>query len=554
MSETPPRGLPGRRNTNTPAPIDTSPPGEQFVPTALITPPEEGDTSTSGSSSSVINESPPITPPDRSPPLPTEEEIAILRQITHPGGSPEPWFGEEASTGYPGSSPLSPTAEEVAKSRQITPPASSPLGPEGKELPTETINEPDTRPDTNSIRHDRKWVKEDYDQIFQMLDKIDCRARGPKRGPGNIVMAPDEDFVVRLTQFPRHADDPEPDEFFDHLFGEANKIVINFVLENFGGFDIKPGESEWKHPWNEINVSPLFIGLAEVVEDADPDDPRCWDSLLYDENKRAMMIMGMIARIFIDKIFSPLLFGCTPSQAAMLNALEEDMAENASLDGFARTKTRSRAIREVLGGEVLPIHFFDEVEMLSLNIFGLLAPVSVYLDQYRLKNNLEFPVPDRSKQFAALFDMVSGTAWLSICRRVHPDPIILRMSEPGDEFNEDFEICANHTEYCKNKAKILQLQYDRLGEEIGHTLLKQDGKSVEDLPESEILKERMWLVKTAIWPSVKIYSPVYGDEAGAESGVADFTIQNCEVAAQWVVPRNDRATTIPSLQEWAKLT
>lgn len=197
-----------------------------------------------------------------------------------------------------------------------------------------------------------RWVKEDYDQIYQMLDKIDRRARRPKHqekgplshlppsqirhvkgGPRNIVMAPDEDFVVRLTQFPRHADDPEPDEFFDHLFGEANKIVINFVLENFGGFDIKPGQSEWKHPWNEIKVSPLFIGLAEVVEDADPDDPRCWDSLFYDENKRAMMIMGMIARIFIDKIFSPLLFGCTLSQAAMLNALEEDMAENASLDG-----------------------------------------------------------------------------------------------------------------------------------------------------------------------------------------------------------------------------
>lgn len=147
MSETPPRGLPGRRNTNPPAPIDTSSPGEQIAPTPLTTPPEERDTSSSGSGSSVMNGSPPITPPDRSPPLPTEEEIAILHQISHPGASPEPMFEGEASTGYPGSSPLPPTVEEVAKSRQITPPASSPLGPEGKELPTETINEPGSRPD-----------------------------------------------------------------------------------------------------------------------------------------------------------------------------------------------------------------------------------------------------------------------------------------------------------------------------------------------------------------------------------------------------------------------
>ena len=197
-----------------------------------------------------------------------------------------------------------------------------------------------------------RLTEEDYNGIIQMLDNLDRRCQRPKPkekgryshlppdqirhvkgGPGNIVMAPDEDFVVKLLKFPRHADDPQPDKFFDHLFSEANKIVTRFVLDNFGGFDIKPDEFGWKHPWNELNASPLFIGLAEVVEDTDPDDPRVWDSLLYDENKRTMMIMGMIARIFIDKLFSPLLFGCTANQANMLNALEKDMAENSSLDG-----------------------------------------------------------------------------------------------------------------------------------------------------------------------------------------------------------------------------
>jgi hypothetical protein len=202
----------------------------------------------------------------------------------------------------------------------------------------------------------------------------------------------------------------------------------------------------------------------------------------------------------------------------------------------------------------LPVDFYDEVELLSLNIFGLLNPVSAYLEKYRMKHNLEVSIPTREEQFAALFDMVSGTAWLSICRRLHPDPIILRMSELGDEFKEDLHVCGNYNEYCENKARILKLQYDRLGQQIENGLLKQKGVSVEELPATEILKERMWLVRTTIWPSVNIYSPVYGDGAGGQSGVSDFSIQKCEVAAQWVVPQHDRASISPSLQEWVKLT
>ncbi|OBT86976.1 hypothetical protein VE02_04606 [Pseudogymnoascus sp. 03VT05] len=513
---TPPRTLPGRRGANSPAPIETPPPGEQIAPGPLVTPPEDGGGNRS------------TTPGGSSPP-------------PRPGG-------------------------EVITSRPITPPPHSPpqqVTPKEKEVRIGNI------PFTML---DRKFGKEDQDLLQQQLDNLRRRCERPtppKKGPyshlppsqirhvkgrpGNVVMAPDEDFVVRLLEPPRHTDGPQSDEFFDHLFTEANKIVTSFVVSNFGGVNIKPNELEGKRPWNEMNVPPLFIGLVELVQDVDPDDAKGWDSLICDERKRCMIIMGMISRIFVDKVFSPLLFGCTPNQATMLNALEEDMAEKNSDDGFARTKTRSRAIREVLDGRVLPVDFYDEVELLSLNIFGLLNPVSAYLEKYRLKHNLELSIPTREEQFASLFDMVSGTAWLSICRRLHPDPIILRMSELGDEFKEDLHVCGNYDEYCENKARILKLQYDRLGQEIENGLLEQKGMSVE-LPATEILKERTWLVRTVIWPSVNIYSPVYGDGAGGQSGVSDLSIQKCEVAAQWVVPRNDRASISPSLREWVRLT
>jgi hypothetical protein len=208
-----------------------------------------------------------------------------------------------------------------------------------------------------------RFGKEDQDLLQQQLN--DLRRRGerpklPKKGPyshlppsqirhvrgrpGNVVMASDEDFVVPLLDPPSHTDDPESDEFFDHLFTEANKIVTSFVVNNFGGFDIKPDDLEGKRPWNEMNVSPLFIGLAELVQDVDPDDPKCWDSLIYDERKRCMMIVGMIARIFVDKVFSPLLFGCTANQATMLNALETDMAEKKSHDGMSQAPTEVYSI------------------------------------------------------------------------------------------------------------------------------------------------------------------------------------------------------------------
>lgn len=157
--------------------------------------------------------------------------------------------------------------------------------------------------------------------------------------------------------------------------------------------------------------------------------------------------------------------------------------------------------------------------------------------------------------------MVSGTAWLSICRRVHPDPIIIRMSAPGDKFNKDFDVCMNYEEYSQNRARILKLQYDYIEQEMARELrLREHGATnaagtTNDgkvLPDSDILNDRANLIKTATWPSIKLYSPVHGSGPGSQSGVTDFTIQTCDVCCHWAVPRDYRAPTV-ELREWAKL-
>lgn len=148
----------------------------------------------------------------------------------------------------------------------------------------------------------------------------------------NRILGPNDDFVVRDYQYPPHPEVPQSDEFFDDEFDGVYSIVAKFVIDHFGRFDIKPSEDTWLNPWKEVKVTPLFISLVELVEEVDP-DKRDWDSLLYDVDKRIKMIVGMIARIFSDKVFKSLLFGCSSSQNDMLEGLERTLAEDIPHDG-----------------------------------------------------------------------------------------------------------------------------------------------------------------------------------------------------------------------------
>ena len=166
--------------------------------------------------------------------------------------------------------------------------------------------------------------------------------------------------------------------------------------------------------------------------------------------------------------------------------------------------------------------------------------------------------------------MVSGVAWLSICRRIHPKPIMIYLSEPGDEFDKDVHECNNYDEYCGKKGDILKLQSDEL--ERGLKLYRRKERTAransrqptdkdeatsaesfeDDFPDNEIFKERKSLIKTLIWPSIQIYSPINRDQAGGQSGITAYAVQKSQVAAHWVVPQSNRASIV-SIKEWVKL-
>jgi hypothetical protein len=181
--------------------------------------------------------------------------------------------------------------------------------------------------------------------------------------------------------------------------------------------------------------------------------------------------------------------------------------------------------------------------------------------------------------------MVSGVAWLSICRRIHPEPIIIRLPELGDEFDKDIHECKNYDEYCEKKAGILKLRADELdvilveqqtkmaetqdhssteaaskspptrtvNEEMerGTELHERSESSKVGLFDHDIFKMRKGLVKTSMWPLIQIYSPVDKKQPSGQSGIAVYTVRKSQIAAQWVVPGNNSESKV-SLHEWVE--
>lgn len=255
---------------------------------------------------------------------------------------------------------------------------------------------------------------------------------------------------------------------------------------------------------------------------------------------------------------------------------------------------------------MLTKNFRERVEQLTYDVFEFFEPVSVYLQKYAdCHPDQKLSLPPRSERFTFLYKMITGVAWLSICVRLHPDPIMIRLPVRGEEFDPDVDECVNFDEYCERKEQILHAQFDESGRELQNIALdeKQAEKAAsdeydrilaesqseseqvaidtdepktgseeersqytekekakfytwtaEDLPEREIYKERKSLIKTAIWPSIKIYSPGNGEKGGehkGNKGMSVYTIQKSQISGHWVVPRGDRAPTI-SLEEWIK--
>lgn len=243
-----------------------------------------------------------------------------------------------------------------------------------------------------------------------------------------------------------------------------------------------------------------------------------------------------------------------------------------------------------LDGNAVTKYFHRDVQDLAFRLFDLFEPVSAYLQTHVDENpDQKLSLPERSDRFTDIYNMVSCAAWLSICVRLHPEPIIIQLADHGDVFDSDIHECVNYDEYCERKAKVLEYRFNESGKQLGEIARSEEQalRAVEEeydrrltqmeeqttqtaaqrelyiqthkwkfyewngenLKDNEFFKERESLIKTAVWPSINIYKPGDGKRGGEHNGLRIYTIQKSQVACHWVVPRDKRSFTF-SLDAW----
>lgn len=243
-----------------------------------------------------------------------------------------------------------------------------------------------------------------------------------------------------------------------------------------------------------------------------------------------------------------------------------------------------------MDGNAVTRYFHRDVEELAFQFFDLFEPISTYLQTYIDEHpDQELSLPERSDRFTDVYNMVSCAAWLSICVRLHPEPIIIQLPDHGDVFDADIHECVNFDEYCERKAKVLEYRFNEsgkqlseiaeseeqalraIGEEYDRKFLQSGDhttRTAEDregyihthkwkfykwkganLRDNEFFKERESLIKTVVWPSINIYKQGDGKRGGEHNGLRIYAIQKSQVACHWVVPREKRSFTF-SLDAW----
>ncbi|KZF22074.1 hypothetical protein L228DRAFT_283261 [Xylona heveae TC161] len=95
-----------------------------------------------------------------------------------------------------------------------------------------------------------------------------------------------------------------------------------------------------------------------------------WEEIFLDPDQRAVLVYGILGKVFEVHVFGRLLFGGTQSQVTALLSLEK---ESAHREGFKRTALRAAAVKTFLGDDIVPPAFESDVEQLTLRIYTLLS-------------------------------------------------------------------------------------------------------------------------------------------------------------------------------------
>ncbi|KAM0278841.1 hypothetical protein ACHAQH_004917 [Verticillium albo-atrum] len=223
------------------------------------------------------------------------------------------------------------------------------------------------------------------------------------------------------------------DEFFEDqylLMLEQIYVLMETSLE-VGPRGMPDGALPWSIPTVDEGDT-TFEQYVTSVAQPDPMYKYPWDSLFLHARETQHLLAAVMNRMLHEKVFKDLLFGASDEQMKILQA-QDDMLINE--EGYQRTRLRAEHINMFLKGTPPPL-FWKRVDEVTMDITRSYLPVLTWLRKTWIH---EAPSLDEVHQ--QIHDLVSFTAWLSVCMRRSASVIEFDWPTPGER-----DLPSNNTE------------------------------------------------------------------------------------------------------------
>lgn len=168
-----------------------------------------------------------------------------------------------------------------------------------------------------------------------------------------------------------------------------------------------------------------------------------------------------------------------------------------------------------MGTSGVPMNFASAVDRLCKQIEVLFQPLTDHLRENR-PDGLA-PFPSLEDQFRDLHKIVTAAANLSVKIRLSSTIFYFNSELPGNTFDRKNQVNIDQPAYLASKAAVTA----SLGEK--RKVDRQELVSTSYGP----------LIKFAIWPSVRRYSPGNGNSDGTYNGYRIYEICKCRVVYYW---------------------
>jgi hypothetical protein len=118
--------------------------------------------------------------------------------------------------------------------------------------------------------------------------------------------------------FQPHPDEDRSNGWYRNEFRKLFSRIETFACEHFGVHDVSKNDN--LEPWT-LNFSPEFLRYVEVVADEDPYSGG-WDPLLKNTIQRQWLVVAILSRIIVVKVFSTDLWGADEEEKDLILGIE----------------------------------------------------------------------------------------------------------------------------------------------------------------------------------------------------------------------------------------